>query len=124
MIASAAQECATCAESDVMPRCLLCIGLLCSIAIVLVIPIELCEWTEGTTSTAQQVLPMALITMACAASMVIIREMWTFWNPVGKAMNSHSWTLGIAAGLDLMVNDFYVRGRPDREHGFELAGEV
>ncbi len=67
---------------------------------------------------------MALVTMTCAGAMIIIREMWSFWNPVGRAMNSFSWTLGIAAGMDLMVNDFYVRGRPDREHGFELAGEV
>lgn len=47
---------------------------------------------------------MALIS---ATVMTILEEMWCLWDPYGKAINTLTWTRGIASEIDHMLNEFY-----------------
>jgi hypothetical protein len=51
--------------------------------------------------------------------MMLRDEMWGIWHPYKLGINVHSWILGIAREMDLLVNDFY-EYKPIRKHSYAM----
>lgn len=95
---------------------------------VIVLPIKHCEMLINSTGphiTAHDIPTLAtLLTMFCVAipgpvMFMLTDEMWAIWNPYRLGINVHSWILGIAREMDLLVNDFY-EPEPVRPHSYAM----
>lgn len=51
-------------------------------------------------------LPVIILALICTVGMMLLDEMWSMWDPYGRGINVHSWTLGIAMEIDAMINEF------------------
>lgn len=116
MLAMAGRECSIFSKCDVTPVAVLWTVDVCCRAIAFGMPVQHCSWLLNTTSGESSgfqfptfgVLVSALgLSVLSATIMTVLAEMWTLWDPFGTAMNTFSWSLGIATEIDHMLNEFY-----------------
>lgn len=110
MLALAGRECTVYAGGDVLPICMLWTVDLSCRSLALLMPLKHCGWYMGSEFHHQPFYfswRSIALSLVCAITMMMLSEMWAFWDPFGKGMNVFSWSLGIASEIDNMLNEFY-----------------
>ncbi|KAM3456318.1 hypothetical protein NHJ6243_008237 [Beauveria neobassiana] len=115
MLALSGKQCRIYAGCDVIPICTLWIIDICCRMVVLFVPVRRCSWLVKTVGL-DLLVRIVLIVVASTMAMLLLAEMWSFWDPFGKGMSTFSWTLGLASELDNMLSEFWERETERRQH--------
>lgn len=100
---------------DAVPWQLLWMITICARCLSLFYPINNCDYMVNSEaqgrgrnwSTHSAMINMGAIALLSSAIITLLDEAWDFWDPFNRAINTYSWSLGIARELDMILNDFY-----------------
>ena len=115
MLALFGRQCSVYAYPDICPLVLMWTFYIGSAMSALFIPLQNCQWIVSSTNpmvtgvalpTAMSCMFMFIMSIISSTILAVVDEMWSMWDPLGKAINTFSWTLGLAMEIDTMLNEF------------------